>query len=155
MASDDEEELEGSMAQLAFEPVPSTFEMAEDKKCQYLKALLLKGYVDGMLITNMMVDGGVVVNIMMYEMMRKLGKFDEYVTKTYMMLKDFEGVVSPARGALCVDLMIKNMTLPATFFVINGKGSYNLLLVRDWIQNNYFIPSTIHQFLIQCVMLKL
>ena len=40
-----------------------------------------------------------------------------------MMLKDFEGVVSPALGALCVDLTIGSKTLPTTFFVINGKVS--------------------------------
>ena len=43
------------------------------------------------------------------------------VAKTDMMLKDFEGVVSPAVGALCVDLTIGSKTLPTTFFVINGK----------------------------------
>ena len=47
-----------------------------------------------------------------------------------MMLMDFEGVVSPALGALCVDLTIGSKTLPTTFFVINGKGSYSLLLGR-------------------------
>ena len=68
-----------------------------------------------------------------------------------MMLKDFEGVVPPALGALCVDLTIGSKTLPTTFFVINGKGSYSLLLGRDWIHTNCCIPSTMHQCLIQCV----
>ena len=68
-----------------------------------------------------------------------------------MMLKDFEGVVSPAVGALCVDLTIGSKTLPTTFFVINGKGSYSLLLGRDWIHANCCIPSTMHQCLIQWI----
>jgi hypothetical protein len=68
------------------------------------------------------VDGGAAVNIMSYAMLRKLGKSSEDLTKTDMMLKDFEGVVSPAVGALCVDLTIGSKTLPTTFFVINGKG---------------------------------
>ena len=46
----------------------------------------------------MLVDGGAAVNIMRYVMLRKLGKSQEDLTKTDMMLKDFEGVVSPARG---------------------------------------------------------
>ena len=75
-------------------------------------------------------------------MLRKLGKSSEDLTKTDMMLKDFEGVVSPAVGALCVDLTIGSKTLPTTFFVINGKGSYSLLLGRDWIHANCCIPST-------------
>ena len=68
-----------------------------------------------------------------------------------MMLKDFEGVVSPALGALCVDLTISSKTLPTTFFVINGKASYSLLLGRDWIHANYSILSTMHQCLIQWI----
>ena len=35
------------------------------------------------------------------------------------------------------------------FFVINGKGSYSLLLGRDWIHANYYVPLTMHQCLIQ------
>ena len=73
------------------------------------------------------------------------------MTKTDMMLKDFEGVVSPVFGALCVDLTIGSKTLPTTFFVINGKGSYSLLLGQDWIHANCCIPSTMRQYLVQWV----
>ena len=91
------------------------------------------------------------MNIMSYAMLRKLGKGSEDLTKTDMMLKDFEGIVSPAIGALCVNLTIGSKTLPTTFFVINGKGSYSLLLGRDWIHANCCIPSTMHQCLIQWI----
>ena len=99
----------------------------------------------------MLVDGGAAVNIMRYVMLRKLGKSQEDLTKTDMMLKDFEGVVSPALGALCVDLTIGSRTLPTTFFIINDKGSYSLLLGRDWIHTNCCILSTMHQCLIQWI----
>jgi len=105
------------------EPIPATFEKPEDEKRKHLKDLFLKGFVDGKPITKMLVDGGAAVNIMPYAKLRKLEKSSEDLTKTDMMLKDFEGVVSPAVGALCVDLTIGSKTLPTTFFVINGKGS--------------------------------
>jgi hypothetical protein len=35
-----------------------------------------------------------------------------------MVLVDFEGNVSPAQGAICVELTIGGKTLPTTFFVI-------------------------------------
>ena len=126
-----EPELEEAIAQLNLEPLPATFEKPEDDKRQHLKALFLKGFVDGKSVTKMLVDGGAAVNIMPYVMLRKLGKSQDDLTKTDMMLKYFEGVVSPALGALCVDLTIGSKTLPTTFFVINGKGSYSLLLGRD------------------------
>jgi len=89
--SDEEPELEEAMAQLALEPVTATFEKPEDNKHQHLKALLMKGFVDGKPITKMLVDGGAAVNIMPYAMLSKLGKGTEDLTKTDMMLKDFEG----------------------------------------------------------------
>jgi len=62
-----------------------------------------------------------------------------------MILKDFEGNVSLAWGAIFVDLEIRSKTLPTTFFFINGKGSYATLLGRDWIHADCcIIPSTMH-----------
>ena len=80
----------------------------------------MKGFVDGKPVTKMLVDGGAAVNIMPYVMLRKLGKSQDDLSKTDMMLKDFEGDVSPALGALCVVLTIGSKTLPTTFFVINN-----------------------------------
>ena len=110
--SDEEEpELDEVVAQLAVEPVPATFEKPEDEERRHLKALFLKGFVDGKPVTKMLVDGGVAVNIMPYAMLHKLGKSNEDLTKTDMMLKDFEGIVSLVVGALCVDLMLVSLML--------------------------------------------
>ena len=48
-----------------------------------------------------------------------------------------------------VKLTIGSKTLLTTFFVIDGKDSYSLLLGRDWIHANCCVPSTMHQCLIQ------
>jgi hypothetical protein len=53
--------------------------------------------------------------------------------------------------AICVELTIGSKTLPTTFFVIKGRGSYNLLLGWDWIHANCCIPSTMHQCIIQWI----
>jgi hypothetical protein len=55
----------------------------------------------------------------------------------------------PRLGAINVELTIGSKTLLTTFFVIDGKGSYGLLLGHDWIHANCCIPSTMHQCLIQ------
>ena len=102
-------------------------------------------------MTKILVDGGAAINIMPYAVYRKLGKGDQDLTRTDMMLKDFEGNVSPVNGAICVELTIDSKTLSTTFSVISGKGAYNLLLGRDWIHANYCIPSTMHQCLAQWV----
>ena len=48
-----------------------------------------------------------------------------------------------------VELTIESKTLLTTFFIIDGKGSYSLLLSCDWIHANCCVPSTMHQYLIQ------
>ena len=48
-----------------------------------------------------------------------------------------------------IELTIGSKTLLTTFFVIDQKGSYSLLLGRDWIHANCCVSSTMHQCLIQ------
>jgi len=127
------------------------FEKPADNERQHLKALFVKRRVDGQPMTKILIDGGAAINIMPYTVYWKLGKGDQDLTKTDMMLKDFEGNVSLVKGAIYVELTIGSKTLPTTFFVISGKGAYNLLLGRDWIHANCCIPSTMHQCLVQWV----
>jgi hypothetical protein len=116
--SDDEEEvvLSDQVAQLALDPMMAVFEKPTDDERQHLKALFVKGRVDGQPVSKILIDGGAAINIMSYVMYRKLGKGDQDLTKTDMMLKDFEGNVSPAKGAVYVELTIGSKTLPTTFF---------------------------------------
>ena len=137
------------MALLALDPMMAVFEKPTDHERQHIKALFIKGRVDGRPVSKILIDGGAVINIMPYVMYQKLGKGDQDLTMTYMMLKDFEGNVSPAKGAVCVELTIGIKTLPTMFFVINGKGAYNLLLGTDWIYANCCVPSMMHQCLVQ------
>jgi hypothetical protein len=90
--SDDEEEvvLSDQVAQLALDPMMAVFEKPTDDERQHLKALFVKGRVDGQPVSKILIDGGAVINIMPYIMYWKLGKGDKDLTKTDMMLKDFE-----------------------------------------------------------------
>jgi hypothetical protein len=48
-----------------------------------------------------------------------------------------------------VDLTVESKTVPTSFFIINNKSTYTVLLRRDWIHANCCIPSMMHQCLIQ------
>jgi hypothetical protein len=48
-----------------------------------------------------------------------------------------------------VDLTVGSKTILTSFFIISSKSTYNALLGRDWIHANCFIPSMMHQCLIQ------
>ena len=108
----------------------------------------MKCFVDGKPMNKMLVDGGASVNLMPYTTFRKLGKGPGDLIETDMMLKDFGGNASKTLGGMNVELTIGSKTLLTTFFIIDGKGSYSLLLGRDWIHANICVPSTMYQCLI-------
>jgi hypothetical protein len=149
-----EEEIEDSdddvaIAQWIYQVPSATFE--KPKRYLHLKALYLKGFIDGKPMTKMLDDGGAAVNLMPYTTFRKLGKKLEDLSSTDMKLTDFSGKASMTKGAICVELTIGSKSLPTTFFVFDAKGSYSILLGRDWIHANCCIPSTMHQSLIQWI----
>jgi hypothetical protein len=130
-------------------PQQARFGKPEGEKHRHLKALYLKGFVDGKPMTKMLIDGGAAVNLMSYATYWKLGKTQEDLIKTDMTLKDFIGNSSQARGVLNMELTIGNKTLLTTFFVIDGKRSHSLLHGCDWIHANCCVSSIIRQCLIQ------
>ena len=104
-------------------------------KHRHLKALYVKGFVDEKPMNKMLMDGCASINLMPYTTFRKLGKGLGDLIETNMMLKDFGGNASKTWGTMNVELTIGSKTLLTTFFVIDGKGSYSLLLGRDWIHS--------------------
>ena len=105
----------------------------------------MKGFVDGKPMIKMLVDGGAAVNLLLYTTFHKLGKGPGDLLETDMMLKDFGGNASKTPEAVRVKLTIGSKTLPTTLFVIDGKGTYSLLLGYDWIHAN----CCMHRCLIQ------
>jgi hypothetical protein len=65
----------------------ATFEKHE--KHLYLKALYLKGFIDGKSLTKILVDGVATVKLRSYSMFRKLGKKIEDLCPTNMRFTDF------------------------------------------------------------------
>jgi hypothetical protein len=86
---------------------------------------------------------------MPYSVLRQLGCFTEDLIKTNVALSNFNGQASEAQGILNVDLTVGSKTVPTSFFIINSKSTYTVLLGRDWIHANCCVPSTMHQCLIQ------
>ena len=141
--------VEESLAKLVLSPEQAVFEKPEGIENQHLKPLYVKGFVNGKPISKMLVDGGAAVNLMPYATFKKLGRTAENLINANMVLQDFGGNPSETKGVLNVELTIGSKTIPTTFFVIDWKGSYSLLLSRDWIHANCCIPSTMHHSLIQ------
>jgi hypothetical protein len=137
------------VAQLDLGPRPVIFEKPRERNYRHLKVLYLKGHINGQPVSRMLVDTGAAVNIMPYSVLRRLGHSVGDLIKTNITLSDFNGQTLEVQGVLSVDLTIGGKIVPTSFFVVNNKGSYTVLLGRDWIHANCCIPSTMHQCLIQ------
>jgi hypothetical protein len=139
------------VVQFDFGPKEAAFTKPKES-VNHLKPLFVRGHIDVIPIAKMLVDGGAAVNLMPYSLYRKLGKQDDELVKTNMTLSDVGTDSSiKARGVTSVELTIGTKTLAAAFFVADVEGNYSLILSRDWIHANQYIPSTLHQMLIQWV----
>jgi hypothetical protein len=137
------------VAQLDFGLRPVISEKPQEKNYKNLKALYLKGYINGHPVNKMLVDISAAVNIMPYSVLRGLGRSTEDLIKTNITLSDFNGEALEAQGILNIDLTMGSKIVPTSFFIISSKSMYTVLLGRDWIHANCCIPSTMHQCLIQ------
>jgi hypothetical protein len=140
------------VAQFDFGPKEAAFTKPKES-VNHLKPLFVRGYIDGIPIAKMLVDGGGgAVNLMLDSLYRKLGKQDEELVKTNMTLSGVRTDSSiKAKGVTSVELTIGTKTLAAAFFVVDVEVNYSLILGRDWIHANKCVPSTLHQMLLQWV----
>jgi hypothetical protein len=72
----------------------------------------------------MLVDGGACVNIMPYNLFRKLGYGEEELMKTNMTLSGLSGEAGDAKGIVSKELTMGSKTIPEAFFVVNVKAKY-------------------------------
>ena len=117
----------------------------------HLKPLHVKGYINGKLVNNMLVDNGDMVNLMPYSLYKKLDRSDEELIKTRRMVKGVGGNSISAKRFALMKLTIGSKTLAIVFFVVKVQGSYSLILGHEWIHGNQCVPSSLHQLLIQWV----
>jgi hypothetical protein len=118
------------VAELVLGAQAFTFEKPE-KLGQHMKPLFVKGYLEGRIVQWIMVDGGARVNVMSWVTFEKLGYQEKELMRTNTSLSAFTGDVTEAKGVLAVELTIGSKIMATTFFMVDVKGGYNLLLGRD------------------------
>jgi hypothetical protein len=79
------------IAQLDFRLRPVIFEKPQEKNYKHLKALYLKGYINGHPVNKILVNTGAAVNIMPYSVLCRLGRSAEDLIKTNVTLSNFNG----------------------------------------------------------------
>jgi hypothetical protein len=131
---------EEDLAHLDFGPKDAVFQKPKDTD-NHLKALYMKGHINGKPISRMLMDGGAIVNLMSYSLFKKLGGSDEELIKTNMTVSGVGGgKPMGAKGVISMELTIGSKTLATAFFIAETQGNFSLILGCDWIHaNNVFL----------------
>jgi hypothetical protein len=88
---------EEEVTQMCLGPKEVMFKKPEESS-QHLKSLHIWGHIDGKLISRMLIDGGAAINLMSYSIFKKLGREDDELMKTNLMLNGMGGNSMEARG---------------------------------------------------------
>jgi hypothetical protein len=117
--------------ELALGAVRAVLEKPENS-CAPMKPLFIRGYLDGMPIGHMLIDGGASINIVPLSLFKKLGHIEGDLKHTNLSISSFASDPTEAKGIICKEVMVGSKTVPMTFFVVDMKGRYNVLLRWDW-----------------------
>jgi hypothetical protein len=71
-------------------PKEAMFEKLEESS-QHLKMLYVWGHIDGKPISRMLINGSATVNLMTYSIFKKVGREDDELVKTNLMLNGVGG----------------------------------------------------------------
>jgi hypothetical protein len=125
---------EEDVTNLTFGPKEAIFQKPKVIE-NHLKALYMKGHINGKPISRMLVDGGAIVNLM--SLFKKLGGSDDELIKTNMTVSGVGGgEPMGAKGIIPMELTIGSKTLATAFFVAETQGNFSLILGHDWIHAN-------------------
>jgi hypothetical protein len=81
---------EEDVAHLGFGPKEAIFQKTKASK-NHLRALHMKGHINGKPISRMLVDGGAIDNLMLYSLFKNLGGLDDELIKTNMTVSGVGG----------------------------------------------------------------
>nr|CAD1818574.1 unnamed protein product [Ananas comosus var. bracteatus] len=116
-----------TVAQLQLEDAKAAdavvFEKPSIIQTRFVRPLFIRTLIEERPVGRVMVDGGAIVNVMPISFFKKLGKSENELKPTDTIMTDFTG----------------------------NDSHYNLLLGRDWIHENEYVPSTLHGKLFQWI----
>jgi hypothetical protein len=135
------------VAELALGAEHAVFKKPENPG-EHMKPLFIRGHQDGTPIRHMLIDGGTSGNILPLSLFNKLGHIEGDLKYTNLSLSGLAGDPMKAKEIIYKEVTVGSKIVPTTFFMVDVKGRYNMLLGRDWIHANECVPCTLHQCVI-------
>jgi hypothetical protein len=121
---------EEEVAQICLGPKDVMFENLEESS-HHLKPLYIWGHIDEKSISRMLVNDGGAINLMLYSALKELGREDDELIKTNLMLNGMGGNLMVAWGVISMELIIRSKSLATAFFIVEVQGNYSVTLGRD------------------------
>jgi hypothetical protein len=114
----------------------------------HVKPLFIRGHLDRMPIGPLLIVGSASINILLLSLFKKLSHVERVLKRTNLSLSGIASDPMEGKGIICIEVTVGSKTVPMTFFMVDVKGCYNMLLRWDWIHANECVPSTLHQCII-------
>ena len=93
--------------------------------------MYINATIEGKCIGRILVDGRATINLLLLRILDRLGKSKEELKDINMVMTDYHGKATPAKGVILLNVKVGMVERPTLFVVILSKSSYNLLLKRD------------------------
>ncbi|KAL1356731.1 hypothetical protein AAHE18_05G205600 [Arachis hypogaea] len=110
----------------------------------HLRPLHIIAILNGFKINKVLIDGGAAISLLLERMLEKVGKHPDDLVPTNIVVTDFSGTSTPAKGLVTLTVKVGSSERHSVFVVVPSKASYNALLGRDWIYSVGAVPSTVH-----------
>lgn len=111
------------------------------------RPLFISGYLNGLEITRIMIDGGSAVNLLPLRMLKRLGIAIHRLAPSNLLIQvqGFHQSRQRSPGIVRLELKIEEWEDTIPLYVIDAETSNNVLLGQPWIHDNCVVPSTYHQ----------
>jgi hypothetical protein len=108
-----------------------------EESSQHLNPLYIRGHIDGKPISRMLVDSGAAINLMPYSVFKKLGREDNDLVKTNLMLNGLGGNPMEAWGVISMKLTVGSRSLSHSSSLRCKVTS--VIFGHNWIHTNHCI----------------
>ena len=115
---------------------------------RHIRPLYVRAHFNGKPVSKVLVDNGLVVNVMPLRILRAFGRSIGDFIEIEVFVSAFTGEISMTLDVLPIDITMGNKTSLSSFFVINSIANYNALLGRDLIHANWCVSSYLYHFLL-------
>ncbi|KAM1882062.1 hypothetical protein ACFX13_003608 [Malus domestica] len=110
----------------------------------HLKPIYVTAHLEGV-PNRVLIDGGVVVNVLPLKQMKRLCRSDEDLIPTDLTVSSFSKAITKTHGILSLEVDLGSKQIMLAFFVVDNSSTYGALLGRNWIHQSLYMPSILHQ----------